>query len=128
MPARRRASAAVAATDGPPDRAPIAALATAPGPAGISVVRLSGGGALQVAARVARRPSGRPLTDAKGGRCRVRIVRADSDEVLDEAIALIFRAPNSYTGEDLVELQGHGGALPSRRLLGPLSARGPRLP
>lgn len=117
----------MAATSRASEEAPIAALATAPGPAGIAIVRLSGAGALAVAARIARRPSGRALAAASGGRCLARIVHPASGVRLDDAMVLVFRAPHSYTGEELVELQGHGGRLPARRLLDAVLAAGARL-
>ena len=96
----------------------VAALATATGPAGVAVVRISGPDALAVADRVVRcgglPPSQRPAgtffhaTFADG---------AAGAEAVDDGVVLIFRAPYSYTGEDTVELQGHGGAVVSRQVL-----------
>jgi tRNA modification GTPase len=81
---------------------PIAAIATAPGRGGIGVVRLSGGAIerfiqpLTGKAMVPRRATYTRFLDATGG-------------TLDEGIALYFPAPKSYTGEAVLELQGHGG-------------------
>ncbi len=88
------------------DRDPIAAIATAPGRGGIGVVRISGAdlgpviegvlGAERAAKLAPRHASFAAFLDAQG-------------RPIDEGIALLFAAPNSYTGETVLELQGHGG-------------------
>jgi tRNA modification GTPase len=89
---------------------PIAAIATAPGRGGIGVVRISGSQlAPWVHALFKRELQPRhahylPFTSASG-------------EILDEGIALFFPGPHSYTGEDVLELQGHGGPAVQKRLL-----------
>jgi tRNA modification GTPase len=91
------------------DSDPIVAIATAPGRGGIGVVRVSFGRAGETAARLAmqalcgqllnaRHASYVPFIDEKG-------------EALDRGIALYFPAPHSYTGEHVLELQGHGGPI-----------------
>lgn len=90
----------------------IAAIATAPGRAGVAVVRISGPDALEVGARVAGRPLRRPL----------QFVRTAHDA----CVTLVFRAPRSYTGEDVVEFQCHGGAVTPRRVLSDCFASGAR--
>ncbi|MBO9354312.1 tRNA uridine-5-carboxymethylaminomethyl(34) synthesis GTPase MnmE [Bordetella petrii] len=90
--------------------APIAAIATAPGRGGIGVVRVSGPD-LSV---LARRLFGRDLTPRHAH--YLPFTAADGEH-LDEGIALYFRAPRSYTGEDVLELQGHGGPAVLRRIL-----------
>jgi tRNA modification GTPase len=81
---------------------PIIALATAPGRGAVGVVRISGSDLSLYAARLLGRPLTPrhahylPFSDGQG-------------QVLDQVIALYFRAPNSYTGEDVLEIQGHGG-------------------
>ncbi len=109
------------------DAETIAALATAGGPAGVAVVRISGAAARAVAARVVRLPADFPWEDAVGRWRHVRVLHPASGEALDDAVMLVFGAPRSYTGEDVVELQGHGGALPARRLLEAVLAGGARL-
>ncbi|GAA5511385.1 tRNA modification GTPase MnmE [Deinococcus carri] len=84
----------------------IAAIATAPGSAGVGIVRVSGPDALRVADGVfrgRRRPSA-----TAGGRFLFGQLVAEGGEVLDEGLCLVFRAPRSYTGEDVAELQTHG--------------------
>jgi tRNA modification GTPase len=95
----------------------IAALATATGPAGVAVVRISGPEAFAVADRVAR-CAGRPPSQRPAGTFfHATFADGAAGEALDDGIVLIFRAPRSYTGEDTVELQGHGGALVARQVL-----------
>ena len=97
----------------------IAAIATAPGRAGVAVVRVSGPEALTVAERLA----GPGL-----GRVSHRRLRApDGGATLDDALVLTFRAPHSYTGEDVAEFQCHGGAVTPRRVLSACLAAGARL-
>ena len=106
----------------------IAAVATAPGPAGIAIVRISGPEAWPVAARVVRTPNPLPDWNAAVGRAlHVRFVHPISSEALEDGLLLVFRAPHSYTGENVVELQGHGGSVASRRLLEAVLAAGARL-
>ena len=93
----------------------IAAIATAPGPAGIAVVRLSGPHALAVADRIFQTRGAKPSQRAAGSFTVGHVMRGD--ERIDRALLLIMRAPNSYTGEDVVELQGHGGGVCARRIL-----------
>ena len=95
----------------------ITALATPPGQGGIAVVRVSGPEAFAIAARVftPRNPA-RRLEQAKGytamlGRTFLK------GKPLDETVALCFRAPRSYTGEDVVELSVHGGTVMANALL-----------
>jgi tRNA modification GTPase len=95
----------------------IAALATAAGPAGVAVVRISGPDAFAVADRVAR-CAGRPPSQRPAGTFfHATFADGAAGEALDDGIVLIFRAPRSYTGEDTVELQGHGGAVVARQVL-----------
>src|SRR5262245_44223175 len=94
----------------------IAAIATATG-GGIGIVRISGPDALAVGARVAR-----PWPEAPDSH-RMWRAQAAGDQVL----CVVMRAPRSYTGEDVVELHGHGGALSLERLLGAAVAAGARV-
>ncbi|MBP6762246.1 MAG: tRNA uridine-5-carboxymethylaminomethyl(34) synthesis GTPase MnmE [Thauera sp.] len=88
----------------------IAAIATAPGRGGIGVVRVSGASLSELAAALC----GRVPTPRKAMFARF----LDADGVtLDEGIALYFPAPASFTGEDVLELQGHGGPVVMQMLL-----------
>lgn len=95
----------------------IAAIATPPGQGGIAVVRLSGPESYAVAAQVFRPMDSRKrVADAKGYTALYGQF-ADGAELFDDGIALFFRAPHSYTGEDAVELSCHGGDAVARRLV-----------
>ena len=88
----------------------IAAVATAPGRAGIGIVRLSGPGLQQLArGLVARELPPRTAVLAS--------FTASEQKVIDFGLALYFPAPHSYTGEDVLELQGHGGPVVLQLLL-----------
>ncbi len=110
----------------------IAAIATAPGAAAIGIVRLSGPAALAIADKIFRAspllpsaashlppptshlllPSVRPANTFHHG----YVVDADG-VVVDDVLMLLFRAPHSYSGEDAVEFQGHGGVIATRQVL-----------
>ena len=95
----------------------IAAIATAPGAGGIAVVRLSGPESYEVAERVFRpaNPS-KKVAEAKGYTAMFGAF-VEGEDAFDEGVALFFRAPHSYTGEDVVELSCHGGSAVARRLV-----------
>ncbi|HYF40750.1 MAG TPA: GTPase, partial [Gemmatimonadales bacterium] len=99
---------------------PIAALATPPGRSALAVIRLSGAGAFEVVRRVIRDFCPEPRRATLGW-------FDDADgQPIDRGIYTVYPAPNSYTGEDLVELSCHGGLLVPSRLLGALHAAGAR--
>ena len=102
----------------------IAAISTAVGEAAISVLRVSGPKALAVAARVFQ--TKRPITEMTV-RTAHRTHAAEKDGcVVDEGLLLIFRSPASYTGEDVIEFQGHGGLLVTQKVLEALLKAGAR--
>jgi tRNA modification GTPase len=82
----------------------IAALATPPGRGAISLVRLSGPDAHEIAARVV---DPWPLDPRRATLCR--IISLEGDQLLDQALVTSFVSPDSFTGENLVEISGHGG-------------------
>ena len=104
----------------------IAAIATAPGEGAIAIVRLSGPETYALADRFFRGPPPRPSARAPGTFAHGQIVDPASGEMLDDALLLIFRAPHSYTGEDSVEIQCHGGSQAARRILKALLSAGAR--
>lgn len=95
----------------------IAAIVTAPGEAGVAIVRLSGLDAHSIADQAFTSSGGRRLQDLSGGQFLYGFVRSAEGADLDEALALVMKAPKSFTGEDVVELQGHGGTWCARRIL-----------
>lgn len=94
----------------------IAAIVTPQTAAGVGIVRLSGDEAIKIADSVFKGVSGKKLEEKKGYTALFGHVY-DGDEVIDEAVALLFRAPKSYTGEDVVELSCHGGLYILSRVL-----------
>lgn len=100
----------------------IAAIATAPGRGGVAVVRVSGSQAYYVASTL----TGRTVDVSLAGRFFHAHFHA-CGEVIDDGLVLVFGAPHSYTGEDVVELQGHGGSVTPRRVLEACLAAGARL-
>lgn len=106
--------------DPAPRRETIAAIATAPGRGGIGVIRLSGQNLLAFAqALSAKQPPARLATLAD--------FRAADGGLLDSGLLLYFPAPNSFTGEDVLELQGHGGPVVLQMLLARCLDLGARL-
>ncbi len=102
----------------------IAAISTPMAPAGLGVIRLSGAGAIEIAASVFRPiDNERQLTSLSGYRAAYGRV-ADADGDIDECVATVFRAPHSYTGEDVVEFSCHGGIYLLQRTLRALFAAG----
>ena len=100
-------------------------MATAPGRGGVAVVRVSGPAAFRIAEAVA----GRRVDAACAGRFYHAVFRAPapSSTAVDDGLLLVFAGPHSYTGEDVVEFQGHGGAVAPRRVLESCLAAGARL-
>jgi tRNA modification GTPase len=101
---------------------PIVALATPPGRSAVALIRLSGKGAFDIAARVLQpfRP------DPPRAVRRVRVVHPATGEAVDDALVACFPAPRSYTGDDLVELSTHGGLLVPAAAVAALVAAGAR--
>lgn len=100
----------------------IAALATPPGRSAIALLRVSGRGAHELAARVLRPFSRTPLREAR----LAEAVDPASGERLDQVLYVSFAAPASFTGEDLVEISTHGGLLVPAEVLGALIRAGAR--
>jgi tRNA modification GTPase len=106
----------------------IAAIATAPGVGAIGIVRIAGPGSFGVAAKLFEPARRATVADLPGGRALFGRVRDPADAALiDEGVLLSFRAPHSYTGQDAVELQVHGGPAVLRRVLELVLASGARL-
>ena len=94
----------------------IAAISTPLGTGGISVIRLSGDIAIDVVDNIFRSVSGKKLSELNGYSALFGKV-FDNDEPVDEAVVTVFRAPHSYTGENVVEVSCHGGMYVTNRIL-----------
>ncbi len=99
------------------DSTTIAAIATAPGDAGIAIIRVSGPASLAIADKVFRGSGGRPSEQPAGTFHHGFIRETGGERDLEEVVLLVYRAPRSYTREDTVEIQGHGGRTSARRIL-----------
>ena len=99
----------------------IAAISTPQGVGGIGVIRISGSNSLSVADKIfvpysMKKDGVKSLSDMKGYTAKYGKI-TDSGEFIDDAVVLVFRAPHSYTGEDVVEISCHGGMYITRRVV-----------
>ena len=101
----------------------IAAIATPNASGGIGVIRISGDDAIAVADNVFRAVSGRKLCEIKGYTALFGHIY-ENESAVDECVALVFRSPKSYTGEDVVELSCHGGLFVTQKVLRTVFAAG----
>ena len=104
----------------------IAAISTPSGEGGIAVIRISGSDAISIAEKSFRSFSGRALSSLSGYSALYGEI-IDGDKVIDDAVALVFLEPKSFTGEDTVELSVHGGKLVARDTLRVVLANGANL-
>lgn len=96
----------------------IAAVATPPGEGGIGIIRISGPDALKIVGRVFRPAGNKDWSAGPGFRMYYgHAVDPGTGETVDEVLVSVMRAPKSYTRENVVEINGHGGVLPLRRIL-----------
>src|SRR3954463_1967658 len=100
---------------------PIAALATPPGRSALAVIRLSGRGALEIAAKVIR-----GFRRAPARQTNLATFQDLDGTPLDRGIYTVYPAPQSYTGDDMVELSCHGGLIAPTRILAALHRAGAR--
>lgn len=108
----------------------IAAISTPFGKGGIAVIRISGTCAIDVADKVFSAKSGRRLSESDSSRALYGAIMGEKDGKrfqMDDGIAVIFRAPHSFTGEDTVEISCHGGVLVTQRVLEAVLLSGARL-
>lgn len=108
----------------------IAAIATPPGEGGIGTIRLSGPLAAGILTRVFTPATGKAVeaSEWESHRLVFGVVRdPQSGEMVDEALAVLMRGPHSYTREDVVEIDCHGGVTPVQRVLGLCLRAGARM-
>ena len=101
----------------------VAAVSTPYGKGGIAVIRITGDRAVETASRCFRPFGPFQLSDAPSGKTVYGEVIEDGN-VIDDGIAVVFRAPRSYTGEDTVEISCHGGILVTRNVLAAVLSAG----
>ncbi len=102
----------------------ICAISTAPGVGGIAVARVSGSDAITIVSRIWR---GRPLDQCESHTAHLGTIIDTQGQPLDQAVATIYRAPRSFTGDDTVEIAVHGSRWIQRELIATLCAAGCRL-
>lgn len=105
----------------------IAAISTALGNAGISIVRISGKQALTIADRIYQSKSGKKILSEQLTHTIHYGYIIDENKVIDEVVVLIMKAPNSYTKEDIIEIDCHGGTLVTKQILETTIKYGARL-
>ena len=98
----------------------IAAIASPPGTGGIGIIRLSGPQSVAIAEQLTQ-------STLTAGTIQFRNFKDGNDQILDHGILLYFQSPHSFTGEDVVEIQGHGGVILQDMLLSRVCELGARL-
>ncbi len=98
------------------DKSTIAAISTPMGTGGVGIIRISGDNASEIADKVFKSFSGAKLVNSEGYRAHYGKI-FDGDIAVDEAICLVFKAPHSYTGENVVEINCHGGIFLTKKIL-----------
>ncbi|MFW6268828.1 MAG: tRNA uridine-5-carboxymethylaminomethyl(34) synthesis GTPase MnmE [Bacillota bacterium] len=106
----------------------IAAIATPLGTAGIGKIRVSGPDAFEVGNRIFQYSGGKNIKQFKSHTAHHgRIIDPAKEKVIDEVVAIIFKNPHSFTGEDVIEFDCHGGKLPLQKVLEVILENGARL-
>ena len=95
----------------------IAAISTPHGKGGVAVIRISGDKAIEIAKKFIFPKSKKNLDDIKANTVFLADVKNAEGKLLDESLITIFRAPRSYTGEDVIEISCHGGILLTQNIL-----------
>ena len=103
----------------------IAAISTAMSNSGIGIVRMSGPEAFQIADRVYKGKKEKKLCEQQSHTIHYGYM-VDGDQVIDEVLVMLMRGPHSYTGEDTVEINCHGGVYVVKRILELLIKNGAR--
>ena len=104
----------------------IAAVATALNDSGIGIIRVSGDDAIEIVNKIYRSPGKKQLVDFESHTINYGFIY-DEEELLDEVMVSIFKAPRSYTAEDTVEINCHGGVLVTNKVLEVVIKNGARI-
>ncbi len=104
----------------------VAAIATPSGSGGIAIIRISGEEAVSYAENLVFPISGKRFSDLESHKMTLSKIKTVKGSLLDEALAVIMRAPKSYTGEDVVEIHSHGGTMAARLIMDELQNLGVR--
>lgn len=95
----------------------IAAISTPKGEGGISIIRISGNDAIAVADNIFESPKGKKLSACKSHTINYGFIKDSFGNVVDEVLVSVMRAPNTYTREDVVEINCHGGIVSTNSIL-----------
>ncbi len=104
----------------------IAAISTPPGIGGIAIIRLSGNGSIELTDMVFKSANGKKLTEQKANTIHFGFIM-ENDSVMDEVLVSIFKAPHSFTGEDVIEISCHGSLYIQQNILRLLIFKGATL-
>ncbi len=109
------------------DQSTICAIATSPGMGPIAVIRLSGERAIEITGLVYKSPVGSKMLSAQKANTIHFGTICEGPEIIDEVVISLFRAPHSFTGEDVVEISCHGSVYIQQRILQLLISKGARM-
>ncbi|HOO85838.1 MAG TPA: hypothetical protein PLS94_14800, partial [Prolixibacteraceae bacterium] len=110
------------------DQQTICAISTASGTGAIAMIRLSGNNALTIADSIFRSvKASKKLDQQKGGTFHFGTICDNNNEIVDEVIAAVFKAPHSFTGENMVEISCHGSSYIQQKVLQLLIDNGARM-
>ena len=112
--------------DGAKNMSTVAAISTPNAVGGISVIRISGPESFSISDKVFRAFNGKKVSDMEGYTCAYGQIPGNGEK-LDDVILTVFRAPKSYTGEDVAEISCHGGMYITRQVLRLVLAAGAEL-
>lgn len=104
----------------------IAAISTAVAPSGIAIVRISGDDAIEIADKIYFSKNEKKLSSQKGNTIHYGWIR-DKEDIIDEVLVSVFRKPHSYTGEDSIEINCHGGVIAVNKILEAAISAGARI-
>lgn len=105
----------------------IAAISTAPGVGGIGIIRVSGIDAVQIVDKVFKSASKKTLTESKSHTIHYGHIVNKENKVIDEVLVMLMKAPKTFTREDVVEINCHGGPVPLEAVLMEVIRNGARL-
>lgn len=109
------------------DQSTICAIATSPGMGAIATIRLAGDQAISITDKVFKsKKAGKKIADQTANTLHFGTIH-DNDEIIDEVLISLFRAPHSFTGEDIVEISCHGATYIQQRILQLLIKEGARM-
>lgn len=94
----------------------IAGISTPNAPGGIAIIRISGDKALEIADKLFKSVNGKKAVDMDGYTCAYGHIY-DDNQLIDECVLTVFKAPHSYTGEDVAEISCHGGLFVTKKIL-----------